>query len=57
MAYTGSVTTFTDVAGSDPTLPAKQDRLTPNVWITRGSKQGICNAKTETGFAHFKSTC
>jgi len=53
--WTGPVTTFTDVAGSDPTLPANQDRLTPNVWITRGLHQGIYNAKTETGFAHFFS--
>jgi hypothetical protein len=50
--WTGPVITFTDVAGSDPTLPANQDRLTPNVWITRDSQQGIYNARTETGFTH-----
>jgi Bacterial Ig domain len=43
------------VAGSDPTLPANQDRLTPNVWITRALQEGIYNAKTETGFTHFLS--
>jgi glucose/arabinose dehydrogenase len=53
--WTGPVTTFTDPAGSDPTLPANQDRLTPNVWITRALVDGIYNAKTETGFTHFFS--
>jgi glucose/arabinose dehydrogenase len=53
--WTGPVTAFTDPAGSDPTLPANQDRLTPNVWITRGLENGIYNAKTETGFTHFFS--
>jgi glucose/arabinose dehydrogenase len=53
--WTGPVTTFTDPAGSDPSLPANQDRLTPNVWITRGLEFGIYNAKTETGFTHFFS--
>jgi hypothetical protein len=53
--WTGPVTTFTDPAGSDPTLPANQDRLTPNVWITRGLENGIYNAKNETGFTHFFS--
>ena len=50
--WTGPTTTFTDVDGSDPTQAVNQDRLTPNVWITRGSSQGIYNAKTETGFTH-----
>ena len=53
--WTGPVTTFTDATGSDPTQPANQDRLTPNVWITRGLQFGIYNAKTETGFTHFFS--
>jgi glucose/arabinose dehydrogenase len=47
--WTGPTTNFTNVTASD------QDRLTPSVWITRGSAQGIYNAKTETGFTHFFS--
>jgi glucose/arabinose dehydrogenase len=47
--WTGPTTNFTNVTASD------QDRLTPNVWITRGSAQGIYNAKTEAGFTHFFS--
>ncbi|HVM50544.1 MAG TPA: PQQ-dependent sugar dehydrogenase [Candidatus Acidoferrum sp.] len=53
--WTGPVTNFTDLDGSDPTQPRNQDRLTANVWITRGSSQGIYNAATETGFTHFFS--
>jgi glucose/arabinose dehydrogenase len=53
--WTGPTTDFTDAAGSDPTQAVNQDRLTPNVWITRGTQNGIYNAKTETGFAHFFS--
>ena len=53
--WTGPATTFVNPAGSDPTLPSNQDRLTTNVWITRAVSEGIFNAKTETSFAHFFS--
>jgi len=43
--------TFSKIANADPTLAANQDRITPNVFITRGSTGGIFNAKTETAFA------
>ncbi len=41
--------------GTDPTQAANQDRITPNVWITRGTSLGIFNAELESGFAHFSS--
>lgn len=53
--WNGPVTTFTDAAGADPTQAANQDRLTSDVWITRGDQQGIYNAAFETGFTHFLS--
>lgn len=53
--WTGPPLTFTKAAAADPTLAANQDRLTPNVWITRGSTQGIYNAKTESSFTHLVS--
>jgi len=31
-------------AGADPTLPANQDRITANTWITRGDVRGLYNA-------------
>src|SRR5262245_1359888 len=53
--WTGPQTTFTKAASADPTQAANQDRLTPNVWITRGNTAGLYNAKTETSFSHFSS--
>jgi glucose/arabinose dehydrogenase len=53
--WTGPNTNFVNVAGSDPSQPANQDRLTPGVWITRGSEFGIYNAASEGGFTHFLS--
>src|SRR6266481_1080223 len=53
--WTGPATSFVNVAGTDPTQAANQDRLTANVWITRSASQGLWNAATEGGFTHFLS--
>jgi hypothetical protein len=53
--WTGPATNFVNIVGSDPTQAANQDRLTANVRITRGASQGLWNAATEGGFAHFLS--
>ena len=53
--WTGPLTTFTLLSGADPTLPENQDRITPNVWITRGLNMGIYNAKTESAYTRFSS--
>src|SRR5438552_18485311 len=53
--WNGPVLSFSKASGANPNLAADQDRLTPNVWITRGSSQGLYNAKTEPGFTHFNS--
>ncbi|MEM1120356.1 MAG: hypothetical protein AAGJ18_07885 [Bacteroidota bacterium] len=46
--YAGSPITFEKVDGADPTDAANQDRITDNVWITRGNDGGqIYNAKSE----------
>ncbi len=40
---------FAKTTGTDPTEAANQDRITDNVWITRGNDGGqIYNAKTES---------
>lgn len=52
--WTGPKTSFTQ-PGIDPTLAENQDRLTSNVWITRGGDQGLFNAKSEIVFSHFSS--
>ena len=47
--WSGSKTTFTKSDGSDPTEASNQDRLTSNVWITRGTNGGqIYNAAKES---------
>ncbi len=53
--WTGPLTTFTLASGANPTFATNQDRITPNVWITRGTFQGIYNAKTETSYTSFSS--
>lgn len=53
--WTGPLTSFTLASGADPTLAVNQDRITTNVWITRGAFQGIYNAKTETNYTSYSS--
>lgn len=53
--WTGPLTNFVNLAGTDPLIATNQDRITTNVWITRGDMKGIFNAATETEFADFSS--
>ena len=47
--WRGSKITFTKTGGSDPSVEANQDRITSNVWITRGNTGGqIFNIKKES---------
>jgi len=47
--WSGSKITFEKADGVDPTLEANQDRITDNVWITRGNGGGeIYNAVVES---------
>ncbi|HEX3626073.1 MAG TPA: PQQ-dependent sugar dehydrogenase [Verrucomicrobiae bacterium] len=48
--WNGPSITFNHINGTDPTQPTNQDRLAPDVWITRGATMGIYNAAQETGF-------
>jgi hypothetical protein len=50
--WTGPAVDFTNLLGSDPTLPENQDRLTLFVWLTRGPTQGLYNAAVESGYTH-----
>ena len=49
--WNGPSINFTNLMGSDPTLAANQDRLTLNVWLTRGSTRGLYNAAVETSYS------
>ena len=47
--WDGPLMTFTKADNANPTLEANQDRITSNVWLTRGNDGGqIYNAKTES---------
>ena len=50
--WTGPPTGFSKLGIDDPNQAVNQDRITANVWITRGSLKGIYNAKTESLFTH-----
>ncbi len=49
--WTGATVTFEKAEEASPTEAANQDRLTDNVWLTRGNAGGqIYNAKSENTF-------
>lgn len=50
VVWTSNKMTFTKSDYADWTLEENQDRITSNVWITRGDMQGIFNAKTESSW-------
>src|SRR4051812_31524634 len=45
--WTGPLFTFNQPV-ADPTQATNQDRITPEVWLTRGVSGGLFNAVTET---------
>jgi PEP-CTERM motif len=53
--WNGPLTSFTKPNFGNPALAANQDRLTSNIWLTRGSSQGLYNANTEPFFTHYSS--
>jgi len=50
--WNGPRVVFTKAEGADSTQAANQDRLTSNVWLTRGTSQGLYNAAKENSFSH-----
>jgi hypothetical protein len=53
--WNGPQLSFTKVNGGNPNLPANQDRIVGDLWLTRGSSQGLFNIHNEAGFSHFLS--
>ena len=53
--WTGPPISFTKTPGGDPLDPAKQDRITSNVWLTRADTRGIFNAAQESFYTNFSS--
>jgi len=50
--WTGDPLTFTKAAYADVNLEANQDRLTDNVWLTRGSSQGLYNIAQQAYYSN-----
>jgi hypothetical protein len=57
VVWTGPTVTFSKMGEDDPTLPQYQDRLTDNVWLSRGSIEGMFNIAPgkETAYVRFTS--
>ena len=53
--WNGPLMTFSQAPGSNPSLPANQDRITSDLWITRATSLGLFNAHNESSFTHFSS--
>ena len=48
--WTGPMITVTKTDFADWTLEENQDRITPNVWLTRANSRGLFNIASETEF-------
>lgn len=48
--WTGPRLTFSKANSANPLLPENQDRVTDQIWITRGTSGGIFNARSESGY-------
>jgi hypothetical protein len=57
VVWTGSSLAYSKLGSADPNLPGNQDRLTDNVWLTRGEQEGMFNIAPghETGYVRFTS--
>jgi hypothetical protein len=53
--WTGPVITYNQPT-SDPTQASNQDRITPDVWLTRAATKGLFNAFYETNATTFSPT-
>jgi hypothetical protein len=50
--WSGPKIVFMKADTADPKQPDNQDRITPNVWLTRGASQGLYNVAREASFTH-----
>ena len=52
MVWDGPPITFVKAPLADWTQPENQDRITPEIWLTRASSQGLFNIQTESFYTH-----
>jgi hypothetical protein len=50
--WSGRIYPFTKAPFADPTNPVNQDRITTQVWLTRGSTMGLYNIAKESSYTH-----
>lgn len=55
VVWTGPLITYNQPS-PDPTQAANQDRITPDVWLTRAASKGLFNAFSETNATAFSPT-
>ena len=55
MVWSGPLITYNQPS-SNPTLATNQDRITPDVWLTRAASKGLFNAFYETSATTFSPT-
>jgi hypothetical protein len=53
--WTGPRVSFSRLPGGSPLDEVNQDRITPNVWLTRAETRGIFNAAQEGFYTNFAS--
>lgn len=53
--WNGPLISFSKANFANPALAANQDRITADLWLTRGSSQGLYDAHDEGFFSHFSS--
>ena len=52
MVWDGPAITFVKAPFAEWTQPENQDRITPEIWLTRASTQGLFNIQTESFYTH-----
>ena len=55
VVWNGAPMTFSKGGLVNVALPVNQDRITSQVWLTRGNTNGIFNIFAESSFSHFQS--
>src|SRR5947208_2635093 len=50
--WDGPIISFSEPSTANGTQSADQDRITPGVWLTRGTTRGIFNASQESSFVN-----
>ncbi|MDB6065782.1 MAG: hypothetical protein JWR26_1990 [Pedosphaera sp.] len=53
--WDGPILSFSELSTANGSQPADQDRITPGVWLTRGTTRGLFNASQESSYTSYSS--